>query len=120
MHHKSLTLIAERFRLLGDPLRLEILHRLGEGEETVTALVEAVGASQANVSKHLQLLRRAGLVERRKEGLHAYYRVSDPSIFRLCDLVCGSMAAEFQSGIDAIESLHLEESQSSAPESGSK
>lgn len=110
MSNKSLDLIAERFRILGDPLRLEILHLLGDGEATVSELVSSTGASQANVSKHLQLLRKASLVDRRKQGLHAFYRVTDSSIFQLCDLVCGRMTEEFQSGIAAIATLHPPES----------
>lgn len=102
MEKQSLNLIAERFRVLGDPLRLEVLHILGEGERTVGSLVEEIGANQANVSKHLQVLRKAGLVERRKEGLHAYYRITDASIFRLCDLVCGRMSEQYESELEAI------------------
>jgi DNA-binding transcriptional ArsR family regulator len=103
--NKSLTLIAERFRVLGDPLRLQLLHRLGDRELSVGALVEASGASQANVSKHLQILLRAGLVQRRKEGLLAYYRIADPSIFQLCDLVCGRLSEQFREDLTAIGML---------------
>jgi len=105
MEHKSLTLIAERFRVLGDPLRLQLLHLLGEAEMPVGALVEASGASQANVSKHLQILLRAGLVQRRKEGLQAYYKIVDPSIFQLCDLVCGRLSEQFEADLSAIGAL---------------
>ncbi len=106
MQYRSLALIAERFRVLGDPLRLQILHVLGGDERTVGDLVEAVEASQANVSKHLQVLRKAGLVERRRQGLHAYYRVTDASIFQLCDLVCGRMSQQFEDELEAIRGLH--------------
>lgn len=102
LENKSLVLIAERFRVLGDPLRLRLLHLLGEEEMSVGALVEASGASQANVSKHLQILLRAGLVQRRKEGLQAFYRVADPSIFQLCDLVCGRLSEQFRADLTAI------------------
>jgi len=102
LNDKTLTLIAERFRVLGDPLRLELLHRLGDSEMSVGALVEATGASQANVSKHLQILLRAGLVQRRKEGLQAYYKIVDPSIFQLCDLVCGRLSEQFEANLSAI------------------
>lgn len=102
LENKSLSLIAGRFRVLGDPLRLQLLHLLGESEMSVGALVEASGASQANVSKHLQILLRAGLVERRKEGLLAYYKVVDPSIFQLCDLVCGRLSEQFREDLTAI------------------
>ena len=106
MEDKSLRLVAERFRVMGDPLRLRLLHIIKEGERSVGSLVEATGASQANVSKHLQILRRAGLVERRKEGLMAFYSISDPSIFHLCDLVCGRLTEQYREDLDAIDSLH--------------
>lgn len=101
----SLDMIAERFRVLGDPLRLQLLHLLGDQEKSVGALVEASGASQANVSKHLQILLRAGFVERRKDGLLAFYRVADPSIFDLCDLVCGQLSEKFRADLEAIGRL---------------
>ncbi len=107
METKSLEIVAERFRILGDPLRLRLLHVLKRGERSVGALVEATEASQANVSKHLQILRHAGLVERRKDGLMAYYRIADPSIFHLCDLVCGRLEEQYRDDLHAIGQLHL-------------
>jgi DNA-binding transcriptional ArsR family regulator len=82
--------VAERFRVLGDATRLSILHLLQErGELNVREICDALGgASQANVSKHLLILHRAGIVERRPEGTAAYYSITDPSIARLCDIVC--------------------------------
>ena len=106
MQDKSLRLIADRFKVLSDPLRLALLHLLKEGERTVSTLVQETGASQANVSKHLQILRRAGLVERRKEGLMAWYSILDPSIFEICDLVCGRLSEQYQADLDAIGQLH--------------
>ncbi len=106
MPDKSLRLIADRFKVLSDPLRLHLLHRLKEGERTVTTLVNETGASQANVSKHLQILRRAGLVERRKDGLMAWYSILDPSIFEICDLVCGRLSEQYQADLDAIGGMH--------------
>ncbi|TPD54706.1 MAG: ArsR family transcriptional regulator, partial [Thalassolituus maritimus] len=53
MSDEMLELIAQRFRLLSDPMRLKILHQLQSGEKSVTELVENTGASQPNVSKHL-------------------------------------------------------------------
>lgn len=102
---KSLGLIAECFRVLGDPVRLRLLHLLADREMSVGALVEASGTSQANVSKHLRILLRSGLVERRKQGLLAYYRVADPSIFHLCDLVCGRLSDQFRADLAAIGTL---------------
>jgi ArsR family transcriptional regulator len=91
MSDKTLEMVAERFRVLGDPVRLALLQALANGEQTVQELTTAAGTSQANTSKHLGILLRAGLVARRKEGLFVYYRAADPEVFRLCDLVCGSL-----------------------------
>ena len=88
---EALGLIAGRFRVLAEPMRLRILHALAAGEMTVGELVETLEAGQANVSKHLSLLLDAGVVRRRKEGLNAFYSIGDESIFRLCELVCSSL-----------------------------
>lgn len=91
MTEEALHLVARRFRILGEPMRLRLLHALESGERTVTELIEATGSTQANVSKHLSLLAEAGLVDRRREALHVYYYISDPMIFKLCDLMCSSL-----------------------------
>ncbi|MBX3731948.1 MAG: winged helix-turn-helix transcriptional regulator [Verrucomicrobiae bacterium] len=91
---EALELVAARFRALGEPLRLQLLNRLMEGECTVSTLVEATGAGQANVSKHLGVLREAGLVAFRKEGAASVYRVADPGLRELCDLVCRRLGEE--------------------------
>ena len=62
-----------------------------DGEKTVSQLVRETGALQANVSKHLGILLDAGILGRRKEGTSAYYRITDETVFELCDLVCGSI-----------------------------
>ncbi|MDX5300252.1 MAG: metalloregulator ArsR/SmtB family transcription factor [Gammaproteobacteria bacterium] len=90
----ALEQIAFRFRLLGDPMRLRILHALQEGERTVTELVEITGSSQPNISKHLSILRNAGIVRRRQEANLAWFTISAPFIFELCDIVCNSIAQE--------------------------
>ena len=88
---ETLHLIAERFKVLAEPMRLRLLNELRGGERSVTELVDATGGGQANVSKHLNLLLRSGMVSRRKDGLHAYYAIADESVFRLCDLICDSL-----------------------------
>ena len=90
-------LVAERFKALAEPVRLEILNQLREHELTVTDLVEKTGLGQANVSKHLQLLHGLGFVARRKEGLYVYYCLADKQVFQLCDLMCGRLEAELKS-----------------------
>ena len=90
----ALEQIAARFRLLAEPMRLRLLNELRGGERTVTQLVEATEAGQANVSKHLALLADAGMVARRKDGLNVYYFIADESLFELCDLVCSRLQTE--------------------------
>ncbi len=86
-----LDLIAARFRLLGEPLRLRILATLATGERSVGELVTLTGAGQANVSKHLAVLTQGGLVSRRKVGTSIYYAIADPTAFTLCDVVCAGV-----------------------------
>jgi DNA-binding transcriptional ArsR family regulator len=85
--------VAERLRILGDPTRLRILNLLRAGERSVLEIAAKVGASQPNVSRHLALLLRAGIVTRRQEGRHAHYRVVDPFVDRICEAICGSLHA---------------------------
>jgi DNA-binding transcriptional ArsR family regulator len=89
-----LGLVAERFKALGEPARLEILNCLRSGEMTVGELVDATSLGQANVSKHLQLLHAMQFVARRKEGLFVYYALADRSVFQLCDVMCSRIASE--------------------------
>lgn len=92
MSDKMLDLVARRFRTLGEPSRLRILQELEKGEKPVGDLVAALDGNQPNVSKHLQILYEAGLVERRREGTSMLYAISDPMVFKLCALVCHSEA----------------------------
>jgi DNA-binding transcriptional ArsR family regulator len=86
--------IAERFRALGDPMRLRLLQALRSGERSVGDLAERTGGGQANVSKHLQVLLQQGYVDRRKEGTTTWYRITDPEVFTMCELVCGGLEEE--------------------------
>ena len=94
-------LVAQRFRVLGEPMRIRLLDRLREGDATVGELQEALGTSQQNVSKHLGILHGAGMVSRTKQGNQARYAISDPSVFELCDQVCGGVRRQLQA-LDAI------------------
>ena len=84
-------LVAQRFRVLGEPMRIKLLDRLRDGQATVQELRDATGGSQQNVSKHLGVLLGAGLVARSKRGNFAVYSIADPGVFALCDLVCGGL-----------------------------
>jgi len=92
-----IALIAERFKSLAEPARLEMLNALREGEMTVGQLVDRTGLGQANVSKHLQSLYAAGFVGRRKEGLYVYYYLADTAVLTLCDIMCGRLENEVAS-----------------------
>lgn len=96
-------LIAERFRTIGEPMRIRILERLRDGEASVQELAEAVGASQQNVSKHLALLARVGIVGRRRVGTYAYYRITDESVLAMCEQVCGAVQRDVEALAAAIE-----------------
>lgn len=96
LHPDAFELIAARFRVLSDPLRLRLLRELEGGEKKVGDLVAALGASQPSVSKHLKLLLGAGLVGRRQEGPAAYYHIADPAISSLCELVCSSLEGQMR------------------------
>jgi DNA-binding transcriptional ArsR family regulator len=94
-------LIAKRFRVLGDPLRITLLDRLRDGEATVSELREATGASQQNVSKHLGVLLEAGIVRRAKRGTSSIYSIADEGVFDLCEQVCGGLRRQL-ADLDAI------------------
>jgi DNA-binding transcriptional ArsR family regulator len=84
-------LIAARFRVVGEPMRIRLLDRLRDGPATVNELTRALGASQQNVSKHLGVLHQAGIVSRSKQGTSVRYAIADETVFALCEQVCGGL-----------------------------
>jgi DNA-binding transcriptional ArsR family regulator len=84
-------LIAQRFRVIGEPLRIRVLDSLRDGPMTINELTEALGASQQNVSKHVGVLAQAGIVGREKDGNHVRCFIADDSVFELCEIVCGGL-----------------------------
>ena len=94
---EAVEIIAERFRILGEPLRIRIIQALESGAKNVSELVAAVGSTQPNVSKHLRILQESGVVGRRQEGNLAYYSIADPSVIELCDAVCSSVGERLSS-----------------------
>ena len=89
-------LIARRFRVLGEPMRIGLLDHLREGEATVGELSQTMNASQQNISKHLAVLTDAGMLARRKEGNHVFYRIADEGVLTLCEQVCGSVQEQLR------------------------
>ena len=85
--------VAGYFGVLAEPTRLKIMHTLCLGEKTVTQVAAQTGASQSNVSRHLGLMHRHGMVARRKDGTLAIYSVADPAMVELCREVCSRIAA---------------------------
>ncbi|NLT06266.1 MAG: winged helix-turn-helix transcriptional regulator [Solirubrobacterales bacterium] len=94
-------LIARRFRVLGEPMRIKLLDRLRDGSATVGELADSAGASQQNVSKHMAVLLDAGMVSRAREGNFTRYAIADPTIFDLCEQVCGGLRQQL-SDLDSI------------------
>ena len=99
----ALDLIAHRFAVLGEPMRLRLVHALFTGEKNVTALVALTGGTQANVSRHLTMLTHAHFIARRKEGYQVFYAIADPTLFKLCDLVCGRLEKQLAKQAGAFE-----------------
>lgn len=99
----ALRLVAERFKALGEPMRLRLIMVLEQEEKNVGQIVEEVASTQANVSRHLQYLTDAGILKRRKEGLHVFYSISDPRVFDLCQVVCGSLEQHFNKQVKAFK-----------------
>ena len=83
--------IAQRFRVIGEPMRIRLLDQLRDGPMTVQELTRALGATQQNVSKHVGVLAQAGMVGREKDGNHVRCFIADDTVFALCELVCGGL-----------------------------
>ena len=93
---EALAQVAAFFQALSEPTRLQILNLLRQQERSVGELAQLCGHSSANVSRHLALLTRRGLVARESRGNSAYFSIADESGYALCDLVCGSIARQFE------------------------
>ncbi len=93
---EALAQVAAFFQALSEPTRLQILNLLRQQERSVGELAQLCGHSSANVSRHLALLTRRGLVARESRGNSAYFSIADESVYALCDLVCGSIARQFE------------------------
>lgn len=100
---ETLELVAARFAALSDPGRLRILNTLMRGEQSVSELIERTGLEQSNVSRHLGVLRRAGIVARRAEGNRGFYRIEDGSVARLVEVVCNALIAQYEDSLDGLE-----------------
>jgi len=97
---KALQYVAKYFKALAEPMRLKVLNALQDGEKNVSQLTEISGGTQANISKHLSLLDQYGLVKRESRGTCVFYSIADPSVYELCELVCGQIGARMTQEAD--------------------
>jgi DNA-binding transcriptional ArsR family regulator len=102
LHPALADALADRFRVLSEPTRLRLLDQLRGGERCVGDLVTAMGCSSANVSKHLALMTDAGVLARRRAGLHVYYRVVDAAVFDLCAAACDGLRRHADARVAAL------------------
>jgi len=84
--------VAAYFNMLSEPARLRIMYAVCSGEKSVSEVVELCGSSQANVSRHLLALHKAGILLRRKEGVTVYYSIADNNTVEMCQSVCAKIA----------------------------
>ena len=86
--------LAACFRVLSEPTRLKIMHAVCEKEMSVSQIVEELGATQTNISRHLGLMHRGGVLLRRKQGSQVYYRLADAAMADICRSVCSRIAGQ--------------------------
>jgi DNA-binding transcriptional ArsR family regulator len=98
--------VANYFGLLADPTRLRILSCLCAEERPVREVVETVGLTQANISRHLNILFRAGVVERRRDGNSVFYRVIDPNFVDICRVVSITVASRDMGDVFGVSATH--------------
>ena len=96
LSNEALQQVATYFQALAEPTRLKILNLLRSGERNVGEIAQVCGYTSANVSRHMTLLTKHGLVARESRGTSVYYRIADDSVYALCDLVCGNIARQFE------------------------
>ncbi|NJL79937.1 MAG: helix-turn-helix transcriptional regulator [Richelia sp. SL_2_1] len=101
----AITLMAEFFKVLSEPSRLQILCTLKSGSKNVSQIIEDTALGQANVSKHLKVLTQASIVTRTQQGINVFYEISNPFIFELCELVCDSISLQIEQQNKNLEHL---------------
>jgi DNA-binding transcriptional ArsR family regulator len=105
----ALAQVADYFKVLSEVSRLQVLSCLRTGPKNVMEIVEGTGLGQANVSKHLKVLMHCGMVSRHPQGVSVFYKVSDPVIFNLCEIVCDRISTRLLAQANQIETLKMPE-----------
>jgi DNA-binding transcriptional ArsR family regulator len=93
-------------KALGHPLRLAIVDRLKRSETSSANLIEDLELSKANLSKHMALLTRGGIVESRREGRQLYYRLTDPEIHEACAIMRSILYRRLKQGEKLASAIH--------------
>lgn len=99
---QALMQIAQYFAVLAEPTRLRILDALRVREQSVGELAVLCSCSQANVSRHLSNLANHGIITRESRKTSVYYKIADPSIYELCDLVCNCLTRQLTEQVAAL------------------
>ena len=89
-------LAAELFGVLATPMRLRILSALCREEKSVSELLSEIETTQPNLSQHLNVLYRAGVLAKRKSGTQVIYRVQSEQAVTICRTVCTQVAIEME------------------------
>jgi len=101
----ALGMVADFFKVLSEVSRIQILCCLKSGAKNVTEIITETGLGQANVSKHLKILTQAGMVKRQPQGVNVFYEISNPLLFKICDLVCTSLMSQIEQTNQQFESF---------------
>jgi len=94
---------ADVCKTLANAKRIEIINLLRSGEKSVSWLLEKTGLLKANLSQHLSVMRRQGIIKARKERLNVFYRISNPKIVRACDLMREVLFEQMEERKEAIK-----------------
>jgi ArsR family transcriptional regulator len=89
--------VAELFGVLSTPIRLKIISAVCQGEKNVSELLAEIETTQPNMSQHLSMLYRSGVLAKRREGTQVYYRLQSERVATLCRAVCTQVAIELAS-----------------------
>jgi ArsR family transcriptional regulator len=86
--------VAELFSVLSTPIRLKIISAVCQGEKNVSELLSEINTTQPNMSQHLSMLYRSGVLAKRREGTQVFYRLQSERVATLCRAVCTQVAIE--------------------------
>ena len=85
---------AELFAVLSTPIRLRIISQLCQGEKNVGQLLESIDVAQPNMSQHLNIMYRSGVLGKRRQGAQMFYRIADETAVVVCRAVCTQVATD--------------------------